>query len=795
MHPLRTLTKRRALLAAFLTAVMLLFVGWRADRVEYTRLMNDQRNQAALALSPYAHELESIVSRRLSLLAGLRAFVLAHEGERGFGPRFESFAAGLSSGTSGIVGLALVPLTGRSYSYPDVGTASDLRPEFFSSSRNLELKGPAVSNSGRQVLVATMPVRSGNTLWGGAVLALDFGQILAEAGLKTVTPGLVVALRDEALRTVHGEETVWRRHPVAAPVRLPNRTWELAAAPVKGWPALVAPTARLHRMLGLGVVALLTLVAFLAFEGETRLRFELRTRKRQYQLAMDSVPVPLAYIDRHRLYRFRNDAHRAWFGGPEQGEVEKVLGEAGYTRIRVHLDRVLGGAPAHFDMTRVDRAGRDRQVHCIFVPHSDDAGTVLGAYLITVDVTERRVAELALERESRNNRALAELSAAIVSAPSPREISRRVLATALELTGSPEGFSGYVDPDATRIVAAEADGVMDPQHEIVRWALDHRKQAVANEPPAGSGISAGRFISVPAVLEDKMLGLVVVAGKASDYTGHDLQLLDRLAGLFALALDRERKQREVERALDELGRSNRDLEQFAYLASHDLQEPLRVVRSFLELLSDTRAGALDAEAKSWIGFAVDAATRMQNLISDLLAYSRVGTRRDKLEETDCGTVVRRALDNLAITVLESGASITLGPMPMIVCDGRQLLQVFQNLLSNSLKFRGSKAPVIRVSAEQNGGEWIFSVADNGIGIAPEHREAVFEIFRRLHGRTEYPGTGIGLAICRKVVERHGGRIWVESEPGCGSMFRFTIPLIPVETPAIRTLSPAGSTVR
>jgi signal transduction histidine kinase len=231
---------------------------------------------------------------------------------------------------------------------------------------------------------------------------------------------------------------------------------------------------------------------------------------------------------------------------------------------------------------------------------------------------------------------------------------------------------------------------------------------------------------------------------------------------------------------EELARSNRDLEQFAYVASHDLQEPLRMVTNYVQLLSRRYKGKLDPDADDFINFAVDGAIRMWKLINDLLTYSRVGTQAKGLKPTDCENVLKHSLDNLKIAIEENEAVITHDPLPTVMGDHLQLGQLFQNLIGNAIKFRGEEPPRIHISASRNGSGWTFSVRDNGIGIAPEYVERIFVIFQRLHNREEYPGTGIGLAICKKIVERHGGDIWVESEVGKGTTFYFTLQVSKVE---------------
>ena len=240
----------------------------------------------------------------------------------------------------------------------------------------------------------------------------------------------------------------------------------------------------------------------------------------------------------------------------------------------------------------------------------------------------------------------------------------------------------------------------------------------------------------------------------------------------------KRAQEQLKEITKELTRSNQELEQFAYVASHDLQEPLRMVASYTKLLERRYKDRLDRDANEFITFAVDGATRMQRLIQDLLEYSRVGTRGEPFEPTDCLTVFDQAVANLHVAVEEHHATITHEALPSVMADASQLVRLFQNLIGNAIKFRSQDAPRVHVSAEPRETEWIFRVRDNGIGIDAKYADRIFSIFQRLHTAVEYPGTGIGLAVCKKIVERHGGRIWVESEPGNGSTFSFTLPGIP-----------------
>jgi light-regulated signal transduction histidine kinase (bacteriophytochrome) len=241
--------------------------------------------------------------------------------------------------------------------------------------------------------------------------------------------------------------------------------------------------------------------------------------------------------------------------------------------------------------------------------------------------------------------------------------------------------------------------------------------------------------------------------------------------------DRKLAEQERERLLSDLARSNKELEHFAYVASHDLQEPLRMVTSFLQLLQRRYEGRLDEKADEYIHFAVDGVDRMHNLIEALLSYSRITKRGAEFKPVNADHALSHALANLTAAIAETGATVTTDSLPTISGDETQLVQLFQNLIGNGIKYQkaGARA-VVHISAKQDGANWVFSVQDNGIGIEAQHFDAVFQIFQRLHTRSQYPGTGIGLAICKRIVERHHGRIWIESSPGQGTTFFFTMPV-------------------
>ena len=269
----------------------------------------------------------------------------------------------------------------------------------------------------------------------------------------------------------------------------------------------------------------------------------------------------------------------------------------------------------------------------------------------------------------------------------------------------------------------------------------------------------------------------------------DCVLKDRLARLptsVCRALEEKRlrdQRRRSEEALAqkvaELARSNAELEQFAYVASHDLQEPLRMIANYTQLLAERYRDKLDEQADKYIGYSVDGAVRMQALIQDLLKFSRVGRAEIEPRTTDCRAVVEQAMKNLQVAVEESGTVVNWNGLPTVTADPAQLTQVFQNLIANAIKFHGLGAPVIQIDSEEKDHAWVLTVSDNGIGIPVENWQDIFVIFRRLHTRAQYAGNGIGLSICKKIIERHGGKIWIEAQAKPGSCFKFTLPMEPL----------------
>jgi light-regulated signal transduction histidine kinase (bacteriophytochrome) len=318
--------------------------------------------------------------------------------------------------------------------------------------------------------------------------------------------------------------------------------------------------------------------------------------------------------------------------------------------------------------------------------------------------------------------------------------------------------------------------------------LAHLQDLLANQEirkgaPSDMGISvyfAGQRFFITA---DRLQILDLLLSTYQNSVNRNDELIKRTASLTAEIGERRRAEEALLRRSEQLARSNAELERFAYLASHDLQEPLRMVASYTQLLSERYRGKLDADADELIKFAVDGATRMRELILSLLEYGRIDMQEQQFRTTSSEAALSAALQNLAAAIRESDAVIRTGPLPPVWADAVQLERLFRNLLGNAVKFRHSRQPEIYVSGEESGAEWHFRVADDGIGIDPRHADQIFQVFEQLHTREEYPGTGIGLPICRKIVQRHGGRIWVESQPGQGATFHFTISKSGSEAPS------------
>jgi PAS domain S-box-containing protein len=371
-----------------------------------------------------------------------------------------------------------------------------------------------------------------------------------------------------------------------------------------------------------------------------------------------------------------------------------------------------------------------------------------------------------------------------------RDISVR--RTAEKHLGQMEGrYRGLLEAAPDAMVVVNSSGEIVLLNVQAEKQLGYRRdeligQQVKNIIPEGFAerlIADGTRSSADALAQQIGTGIELIA-RRKDGSEFPIEImlspLESAEGILVTAAIRDisvRKTAEehLVKTVGELKRSNEELQQFAYVASHDLQEPLRMVASYTQLLAQRYKGRLDSDADEFIAYAVNGSTRMQGLIQDLLSYSRAGTNAKALRKISSESVLEEALGSLRVAIEESGAVVTHDLLPAMVTDGTQLAQVFQNLVGNAIKYHGAEAPRVHVSAKKKDGEWIFSVRDNGLGIDPQYFDRIFVLFQRLHGPTEFKGTGIGLAICKKMLEGLGGRIWVESEPKHGSTFFFTLP--------------------
>ncbi len=442
------------------------------------------------------------------------------------------------------------------------------------------------------------------------------------------------------------------------------------------------------------------------------------------------------------------------------------------------------------------------------VPVRNADGSVREWVGVNFDVTAQREAEAAArnlqaEQSARRHEALrADVSAALAQQGPEAPALQNACEAVVRHLGVASAQIWLLDPEAPELYLGARAGrhphaegaqarVSLGQHMIGRIAQErrpyttheprHSPGAVDLEPAPGQEMVS--FAGYPLALGKQLVGVFAVSG-AKPLSRENSEVLSAVADIITQGVERRRAEETLRLRAEELARSNEELQQFAYVASHDLQEPLRMVASYTQLLARRYRGRLDADADEFIAYAVEGVTRMQRLIQDLLTYSRVGTRGRELKPCEAAPVVRRVVENLQTMLDETKGEVKVGPLPAVLADEFQLTQLFQNLLANALKFHGHVPPQVEVAAEPQGRDaWRFTVRDNGLGIDPQYFDRIFIIFQRLHGREEYPGTGIGLAICKKIVERHGGRIGVESRPGEGSTFWFTLPAVPIEASA------------
>lgn len=479
-------------------------------------------------------------------------------------------------------------------------------------------------------------------------------------------------------------------------------------------------------------------------------------RESKYKTLLESLPQKIFFKDKRSNYISCNDN----YAQDLHIKADEIAGKTDYdfypkglaNKYRADDRRVMLSGKTEDIQEEYILDGQKRFVQTVKTPVRDEKGNLVGILGIFWDITDRKRAQEALHESEERYRDLFENSNDLIQSVTP------------------DGRFLYVNRAWKETLGYSQEEIA----ELSLFDIIHPNSQEHCMQMFQKIISGEKIDRVEAIFVAKDGREIILEGSASCRFKDGQPFSTQ--GIFQDITERKRAEEKLKQTLAELECSNAELQQFAYVASHDLQEPLRMVASYVQLLARRYQGKLDDDADEFINFAVDGAGRMQGLINALLDYSRVGTRGKPFEPTDCEIVLNRALANLQAATIESGAEVDHKPLPTVMADDVQLTQLFQNLIGNAIKFHNEKPPRVHVSAEKKGQEWVFSVQDNGIGIAPEYAQRIFLIFQRLHDRSEYKGTGIGLAVCKKIVERHGGRIWVDSQPGQGSTFYFTLPV-------------------
>jgi PAS domain S-box-containing protein len=450
-----------------------------------------------------------------------------------------------------------------------------------------------------------------------------------------------------------------------------------------------------------------------------------------------------------------------------------------------------------YELKLVRRDGSILWAHVSASPVKNIKDQTIGTLNMIIDTTQHKEAEMEIKRRGKLLEGINQVLQESLTCETESEVIVTCLSVAETLTESEFGFFGEVNengllddralspPAWDKCKTANAIELLKNMEIRSYWGrtiLEERSQIVNNpdSDPDQKGLPDGHppimsFLGVPLKQGGNTIGMIALANKIGGYTEEDKSDLEVLSVAFVEALMRKRAELRLKKNLEKLAHSNRELQQFAYISSHDLREPLRMITSFLQLLEHRYRDQLDQDANEFIDFAVNGAKRMDMMINDLLEYSKITSKEREFNRIDLDKVLDETLMYLKVPIEENNAIITHDPLPIINGDEKLMVQLFQNLISNAIKYRSKETPLIHISSQIEKGYHIFSVNDNGIGISEEHLNRIFTIFKRLHTKEEYEGTGIGLSIAQKIVEQHGGNIWAESELGKGTTFYFTIP--------------------
>ncbi len=529
----------------------------------------------------------------------------------------------------------------------------------------------------------------------------------------------------------------------------------------------------------------------------------LKESEAYYQSLVDVLPLNLFCKDLEGRIAFANQAFLATVGM----SLDECLGKSVYDLYPKQLADQYAADDARLMQTgevldiielhKAPFADEMIDVQVVKAPLRDASGTIIGTQGIFWDITERKRAEQELQRQIQYRQLLAEIAFRIRESLQIEVILQTTVTELQKLLQADRVLFYRVLPNHQGKVVAEAVVTGWPS-TLGRELVDHCFEAkylkqYQQEIHVWPDVEEAGFqpchlkmlrqfsiranLIVPILLKDQLWGLLFVhqCSAPRQWNPFEVDLLRQLADQVSIALAQAELLEQATCHSQELARSNAELEQFAYVASHDLQEPLRTLASYAKLLSRRYSGQLDEKGNRFLQYIMEEALRMQALINDLLRYSRVGRQAQNFAPVRCAAVFDIVVRRLEGAIANSGANVTCGDLPTVMADETQLVQLFQNLISNAIKYHSEEPPVVHVAAERQEGQWLFWVRDNGIGIEPKYAERIFVIFQRLHTQDEYSGTGIGLAIAAKIVERHGGRIWVESQPGQGATFYFTIP--------------------